>query len=78
MGVDYRHGYSDRFFAVPKCTGEVLKFAYNYGYKEEYVCVCEGNWVAWRTLKVDQAFRVNFRHQSLVCREVRFMFILLS
>ena len=62
----------DFLFAVPKCTGGVLKFAYNYGYKKEYVCVCAGNWVAWRTLKVDQAFRVDFRRQSLMCGEVRF------
>ena len=31
------------FFDVPKCTVKVLEFIYNYGYKEEYVCVCEGN-----------------------------------
>ena len=29
------------FFDVPKCTVKVLEFIYNYGYKEEYVCVCE-------------------------------------
>ena len=37
-------GYSDwfiYFIDVPKCTVKVLRFVYDYGYKEEYVCVCE-------------------------------------
>ena len=43
MGWNEDTGYTDWLLDVPKCTVKVLKFIYNYGYKEEYVCVCEGN-----------------------------------